>query len=114
MKTIQLNRITFLFILMLGWMTVKGQQQWEVPGDNFRIERALEIFKKSATPEDFERILNDPDSRVNNLDLNGDGYIDYIRVFDMLEGNVYTLVDGIETMNNRNFAALRNSCLSEQ
>ena len=77
---------------MMGWMTVKGQQQWEVPGDNFSLEGALEIFKKSATPEEFERMLNDPDARVNNLDLNGDGYIDYIRVFDMYEGNVHTFV----------------------
>ena len=92
MKTIQINRITFLFILMLGWMTVKGQQQWEVPGDNFSLEGALEIFKKSATPEEFERMLNDPDARINNLDLNGDGYIDYIRVIDLYEGNVHTFV----------------------
>ncbi len=92
MKTLQINRITFLFILMLGWMTAKGQQQWEVPGDNFSLEGALEIFKKSATPEEFERMLNDPDARVNNLDLNGDGYIDYIRVIDMYERNVHTFV----------------------
>ena len=92
MKAIQINRITFLFILMLGWMTAKGQQQWEVPGDNFSLEGALEIFKKSATPEEFERMLNDPDARVNNLDLNRDGYIDYIRVVDMYEGNVHTFI----------------------
>ena len=92
MKTLLINRITFLFILMLGWMTVKGQQQWEVPGDNFSLEGALEIFKKSATPGEFERMLNDPDARINNLDLNGDGYIDYIRVIDMYEGNVHTFV----------------------
>ncbi len=92
MKTLQINRIVFLFILMLGWMTVKGQQQWEVPGDNFSLEGALELFKKSASPEEFERKLNDPDARVNNLDLNGDGYIDYIRVNDIYEGNVHAFV----------------------
>ena len=92
MKTLLINRITFLFILILGWVTVKGQQQWEVPGDNFSLEGALEIFKKSASPEEFERMLNDPEARVNNLDLNADGYIDYIRVIDMYEGNVHTFV----------------------
>ena len=92
MKTLLINRIAFLFILMLSWMTVKGQQQWEVPGDNFSLEGALEIFKKSASPEEFERRLNDPEVRVNNLDLNGDGYIDYIRVIDMYEGNVHAFV----------------------
>jgi hypothetical protein len=92
MKAILINRISILFILILGWMTVKGQQQWEVPGDNFSLEGALEIFKKSASPEEFERMLNDPEARVNNLDLNGDGYIDYIRVIDMYEGNVHAFV----------------------
>ncbi|MBR9997736.1 MAG: hypothetical protein KFF73_02140, partial [Cyclobacteriaceae bacterium] len=92
MKTQLINRIAFLFILMLSWMTVRGQQQWEVPGDNFSLEGALEIFKKSASPEELERRLNDPETRVNNLDLNGDGYIDYIRVIDMYEGNVHVFV----------------------
>ena len=108
MKTLQINRITFLFILMMGWMTVKGQQQWEVPGDNFSLEGALEIFKKSATPEEFERMLNDPDARVNNLDLNGDGYIDYIRVIDMYEGNVHTFVlqAAISDFENQDIAVI--------
>jgi hypothetical protein len=92
MKTQLINRIAILFILMLGWMTARGQQQWEVPGDNFSLEGALELFKKSASPEEFERRLNDPEARVNNLDLNGDGYIDYIRVIDMYERNVHAFV----------------------
>ena len=92
MKTLQIYRIAFLSILMFGWITLKGQQQWEVPGDNFSLEGALEMFKKSASPEEFERNLNDPQARVNNLDLNGDGYIDYIRVYDVYEGNVHAFV----------------------
>jgi hypothetical protein len=64
----------------------------EVPGDNFSLEGALDLFKKSKSPEDFERLLNSPDSKVNNLDLNGDGYIDYIRVFDRTEKNVHAFI----------------------
>jgi len=93
MKTLlNIKQIAFFFILMLGWMTLKAQQQYEVPGDNFSLEGALEMFKKSASPEEFERMLNDPEARVNNLDLNGDGYIDYVRVIDMYEGNVHVFV----------------------
>ena len=29
---------------------------------------------------------------MNNLDLNGDGYIDYIRVHDRYEGNVHAFI----------------------
>jgi len=92
MKTHGINRILVLFFLMAGWITVQGQSQIEVPGDNFSLEGALELFKKSASPEEFERMLNDPESRVNNLDLNGDGYIDYIRVIDVNEGNVHAFI----------------------
>ncbi len=91
MKTLNIHRISFLFILVFAWMTAKGQQ-WEVPGDHFSLEGALEMFKQSASPEEFERMLNDPEARVNNLDLNGDGYIDYIRVIDYYEGNVHAFV----------------------
>src|SRR5690606_29201039 len=48
--------------------------------------------KESRSPEEFERMLNDPETKVNNLDLNGDGYIDYIRVIDRYEGNVHVFI----------------------
>ncbi len=92
MKTHVMIRLIAVFFLMTGWMTAQGQRQMEVPGDNFSLEGALELFKKSSTPEEFERLLNHPDSKVNNLDLNGDGYIDYIRVIDMFEGNVHAFI----------------------
>lgn len=80
-------------LVVLGWMTSFGQAaEPEVPGDNFSLEGALELFKQSSSPEDFEKRLNSPDSKVNNLDLNGDGYIDYIRVHDRHEGNVHAFV----------------------
>jgi hypothetical protein len=92
MKTQFINRLISLLFLMTGWIAAQGQYQTEVPGDNFSLEGALELFKKSASPEEFERSLNDPETRVNNLDLNGDGYIDYIRVYDIQEANVHAFV----------------------
>ena len=64
----------------------------EVPGDHFSLEGALQLFKQSASPEEFERMLNASDAKVNNLDLNGDGSIDYIRVIDRNEGNVHAFI----------------------
>jgi hypothetical protein len=64
----------------------------EVPGDHFSLEGALELFKKSSSPEEFERLLNVPDSKVNNLDLNGDGLTDYIRVIDRYDGHVHAFI----------------------
>ena len=31
-------------------------------------------------------------TRINNLDLNNDNYIDYIKVIDYVDGNVHTIV----------------------
>ncbi len=93
MKTFGLNKMLPLLFLMSGGIAVYGQgNQEELPGDNFSLEGALELFKKSASPEEFERLLNSSDARVNNLDLNGDGAIDYIRVIDQNEGNVHVFI----------------------
>ena len=91
MKTV---RILPLMMILVS-LCVSGRAQdmaAEVPGDNFSLEGALELFKKSKSPEEFEKLLNSADSKVNNLDLNGDGYIDYVRVLDRNEGSVHAFV----------------------
>lgn len=47
--------------------------------DNFDLERVGNLLERSNSPEEFERYLNSDDG-INNLDLNGDGYVDYISV----------------------------------
>ena len=85
--------LSVVALVMSGWITSSAQApQPEVPGDQFSLEGALELFKKSESPEHFEKLLNSPDAKVNNLDLNGDGYIDYIRVFDKYERNVHVFI----------------------
>lgn len=61
-------------------------------GDNFSLEGALEIFKQSKSPEDFEKRLNEEDASINNLDLNDDGEIDYVKVIDNVEGDSHAMV----------------------
>ena len=50
--------------------------------DNLDLEAVASIFGDSENLEDFERRLNDPKRRISNLDLNEDGYIDYLRVVE--------------------------------
>jgi hypothetical protein len=61
-------------------------------GDNFSLQGALEMFQKASSPEEFEKLLNAEDNHVNNLDLNEDGDIDYIRVIDNSEKNAHAFV----------------------
>jgi hypothetical protein len=63
-----------------------------LPGDHFSLEGAIELFRQSESPEDFEKRLNAEDNHVNNLDLNEDGETDYIRVVGHMEGDAHVLV----------------------
>lgn len=61
-------------------------------GDNFSLEGALEQLKNSASLEEFEKQLNEEDTNVNNLNLNDDDEVDYIRVQEYMEGDIHVIV----------------------
>jgi len=63
-----------------------------LPGDNFSLQGALELFKRASSVEEFEKLLNTESSNVNNLDLNDDGRIDYIKVIDRADRNVHAFI----------------------
>lgn len=63
-----------------------------LPGGNFDLYGALELFKKADTPENFEKAINSSDNEVNNLDLDGDGKADYVRVVAKKDSDAHTLV----------------------
>jgi hypothetical protein len=62
------------------------------PGDNFSLQGALQMFKKASSPEEFEKLLNTQSNNVNNLDLNKDGKIDYVKVIDRTEKKIHVFV----------------------
>ncbi len=63
-----------------------------LPGDNFSLPGALEMFKQAKNLEEFEKLLNQENNKVNNLDLNEDGKIDYVRVVDNIGNNAHAIV----------------------
>lgn len=95
-------KATNLFILLFACMcaitiTASAQESSEsdstgLPGDHFSLQGALEMFKKATSVEEFEKLINSEDNHVNNLDLNGDGDIDYIRVIDNSKDEVHAFV----------------------
>ena len=70
----------------------KPDEYLGLPGDNLNLYAVMKLFQESETIEGFERSLNDENSRINNLDLNGDNLVDYIRVNDYVDGDVHTIV----------------------
>ena len=51
-----------------------------------------EILKDSENLEKFEQKLNDPETGVNNLDLNEDDAIDFVSVREQIEGDTHLVV----------------------
>lgn len=85
--------IIFIFILGSGQLFSQSEEDATgLLGDNFSLEGALDLFKNAASLEAFEEALNEENKYVNNLDLNDDGEIDYIRVEDNMEGDVHAIV----------------------
>ncbi len=60
--------------------------------ENLDLKTVATLFGQSKDLEEFERLLNDPDSAFSNLDLNGDGDVDYLRVVEVADGNRHLVV----------------------
>jgi hypothetical protein len=63
-----------------------------LPGDDFSLQGALDLFKRNIEMEKFEEELNTDSTHVNNLDLDGNGEIDYVRVETQREGDAVYVV----------------------
>ena len=78
-------------VLFLSLLSFAADDQPEKAGDNLDLDAVLNLFEKSESVEDFENQLNSEKNDVNNLDLNEDGFVDYIRVIDYSDGNTHSL-----------------------
>lgn len=87
--------ITLLVFLIAVAIELQAQTKQPkslgLPGDNLNLYAALKLFQESKTLEDFEKALNDPEQKINNLDLDGDDKTDYINVIDKVKDNVHSI-----------------------
>lgn len=89
--------ISLLFSL-LGYSKSTCSQNTEkadsigLPGDNLNLYVVLQLFQESKTLEEFEKKLNQESLNVNNLDLNNDDKIDYIKVIDNKSNGAHAIV----------------------
>ena len=89
--------ITSVLAVLAALTTTVGAQNYPkeylgLPGDNLNLYAVMDLFRNAPTLEAFERSLNEKDSRINNLDLNGDWRVDYIAVSDYRDGRVHNIV----------------------
>jgi glycosyltransferase involved in cell wall biosynthesis len=109
MKTLRFFIIaagSFLSFAVSAQTGREEQEKLNLPGDNLNLYAVLKLFQESKTLEGFERSLNDSTTKINNLDLDGDNKIDYIRVVDKPDGDVHniTLKDAISKTEDQDVA----------
>jgi hypothetical protein len=97
------NIFLSLIILMMSLLYIpvfsqtEGQTEKDttllgLPGDNLDLYATLDLFQKSKTIEDFEKSLNLESTGINNLDLDLDGKVDFIKVVTKQDGKDFTFV----------------------
>lgn len=85
-------------VLLISSMMARADETITVSATNSDIAANLDLkvvaklFGEAKDLEDFEQRLNNPDSAFVNLDLNGDGDVDYIRVIETTNGNRHLIV----------------------
>ena len=89
---------TLLMALMLMSTALWAEETITVSANSTDISEGLDLkvvaklFAEAKNLEEFENMLNNPDSAFCNLDLNGDGQVDYLRVVETGEGNKRLIV----------------------
>lgn len=91
----------FIFYLLVSFLltsSVYSQESTTIvaptneAGENLDLYAVMELFEKAESVEEFENAINNPDNEVNNLDLNEDGKVDYIRVVEQAEENTHIFI----------------------
>lgn len=60
--------------------------------ENLDLKTVATLFGQAKDLEQFEQMLNNPDSAFSNLDLNADGEVDYLRVVEAADGDRHLVV----------------------
>jgi hypothetical protein len=87
--------IVFVCMLMIANNIIAQNASTDstgLPGDNFSLQGALQMFKESKSLEEFEKKLNTASNHVNNLDLDGNNSIDYIQVIDKVNSDSHAII----------------------
>lgn len=79
-----------------------------LPGDNLDLYAVLDLFQKSKTIEDFEKSLNEEATGINNIDLDNDGNIDFIKVVTEKDGDdfLFILQDPVSKTETQDVAVI--------
>ncbi len=87
-----------LLLVLLNFCSVFAQEDVTIVAPTSKAAEGLDLravsdlFKNAENLEDFEKTLNDPETGVNNLDLDENGEVDYIRVVEEVEERTHVII----------------------
>ena len=98
MKSLMTKFVIALASLTLGLVSVPAQDGVITVTPNSEAAAGLDLYavaellKNSETLEKFEQSLNDPQTGLNNLDLDQNGQVDFIRVTEKVADNTHLII----------------------
>lgn len=97
MKYLFAKFVVTLVISTHCFITVSAQDNITITPDSaaasgLDLYAVAELFKDSENLEKFEQSLNDPKNGINNLDLNENGEVDFIRVTEKMSGDTHLII----------------------
>ena len=76
--------LTWAAIILVIWVvfsiTCSKKDEYETAADGLDLQAVGAVLKKAKDAEEFEKLLNDPNVGVNNLDLDENDLVDFIKV----------------------------------
>ncbi|OYT16664.1 MAG: hypothetical protein B7C24_06625 [Bacteroidetes bacterium 4572_77] len=106
MKT-KIGFLLMIFLVLFAKVNAQDKTEKEtnaellgLPGDNLDLYATLDLFQESKTIEEFEASLNEEKTGINNLDLNLDGDVDFIKVITQQEDDDFAFVLQVDVLEN--------------
>jgi len=72
----------------------------------FDVNKLAQLVKTSTDPQTLEKGINDPNNHINNLDLDKDGNIDYVKVIEP-DKNRLDVVDNVSNTDSVTIARIK-------
>ena len=95
------KRFAFITLLASAWLAavaipvpedITVVSHGEEVADGLDLQAVVQVLKDVKDAEALEQSLNDPELGINNLDLNEDGQVDYIRVVTEQEEDAHVII----------------------
>jgi hypothetical protein len=87
-----------ILMIILCFSFIWAQEEVNIEASSAKISEGLdleavaELFKDAEDMEAFEQSLNDPDIGINNLDLDENDEVDFIRVQEEVEDDIHLII----------------------